>query len=105
MSQVQPKLNPNQEEYDEKKPLYKATDRVMFKHRVVGVGLVHACGNVIQVSFKYFLIFLFFFLTFYFSSFLSCFGLLAFGKVILFVFPLSDLTFLSHHNFLDVECN
>ena len=37
-------------EYQEIEPKYKVTDRVMFRHRLVGVGMVHACGNIIQMK-------------------------------------------------------
>ena len=33
----------------DKKALYKVGDRVMFKHYVIAVGMVHACGIVLQV--------------------------------------------------------
>lgn len=41
------------EERDEsldKKALYKVGDRVMFKHYVIAVGMVHACGIVLQTK-------------------------------------------------------
>ena len=38
------------EEVEELEAKYKANDRVMFKHRLVGVGMVHAVALVIQVK-------------------------------------------------------
>ena len=38
------------EEVEEKEAKYKANDRVMFKHRLVGVGMVHAVALVTQVK-------------------------------------------------------
>ena len=38
------------EEVEELEAKYKGNDRVMFKHRLVGVGMVHAVALVIQVK-------------------------------------------------------
>ena len=43
-------MDNSDEEVEELEAKYKANDRVMFKHRLVGVGMVHAVALVIQVK-------------------------------------------------------